>query len=68
MVNIHINGRRLGVGLVSRVVAVLLMCRWQDDVHIVLELGEELKGCLHVPWLMREEHPRNAEGSTVHKI
>ena len=46
----------------------MFMCKWRDKVHVVFELGEEFKGCLEIPWLMREELPRYVEGSTIHKI
>ena len=68
MVNVHITGGSQGVGLVSRVAAMVLMCRWQDGAHVVLELAEELRGCLHIPWLMREELLGDAEGSAGHEI
>ena len=66
--NTYITGGSQGVGFVSRVAAVMLMCRWQDGAHVVLYLAEELGGCSHIPWLMREELPRDAKGSAVHKI
>ena len=66
--NVHITSGSQGVGLVSRVASIVLMCRWQDGAHVVLELTEELRGCLHIPWLMREELPGDVEGSAIHKI
>ena len=68
MMNVHIPGGSQGVRLVSQVAAVVLMCRWQDGAHAALKLAEELRGCLHVPWLVREKLPRNTEGSAVYKI
>ena len=49
MANVHITGGSQGVRLVSRVAAVVLMYRWQDGAHVVLELAEERRGCLRVP-------------------
>ena len=44
------------------------MCGWKDGTHIVLELAEKLGRHSQVPWLMRKEFPRDAEGSAIHKI
>ena len=68
MADVHIAGGSQGVRLVSQVPAVVLMCRWQDGAHVVLKLAEEPRRCLHVPWLVREELPRDTEGSAVYKI
>ena len=68
MADVHIAGGSQGVRLVSQVAAVVLMCRWQDGAHVVLKLAEELRGCLHIPWLVREKLPRDTEGSAIHKI
>ena len=57
MANVHITGGSQGVRLVSRVVVVVLMCRSQDGAHVVLKLAEELRGCLNIPWLVREKLP-----------
>ena len=68
VVNVHITSESQRVGLVGRVASVMLICWWQDGAHVVLELAEELRGCSHIPWLMREELPGDAEGSAVHEI
>ena len=68
MANVHIPGGNQGVMLVSRVAAMVLMCRWQDRAHVVLKLAEELRGYLHVSWLMREKLPRDTGGSAAYKI
>ena len=68
MANVHIIGGSQGVRLVSRVAAVVLLCRWQDGAHAVLELVEELRGCLHVLWLMREKLPGDTKGSVIYEI
>ena len=48
--------------------AVVLMCRWQDGAHVVLKLAEEPRGCLYVPWLMREKVPGDTKGSAIKNI
>ena len=65
MVDVHIAGGSQGVRLVSQVAAVVLVCRWQDGTHVVLKLAEEPRGCLHVPWLMREKLPGDTKGSAI---
>ena len=67
MANVYITGESQGVGLVGGVAVMMLMCQWQE-VHVVLELAEELRRCSHIPWLIREELPGDTEGSAVHEI
>ena len=68
MADVHIADRSQGVRLVSQATTVVLVCRWQDRAHVVLKLAKEPRGCLHLPWLVREKLPKDTEGSAVYKI
>ena len=68
MANVHMTGGSQGVRLVSQVASMVLMCRWQDGAHVVLKMVEEPRGCLYVPWLVREKLPGDMEGSAVYNI
>ena len=68
MSDIHIASGGKIARCVGRTAAVELLCRGKDGAHIVSELAEKLGGHLQLPWLMRKEFPRDADGSAIHEI